>query len=113
MLTVGASLPLLPSLRTIDMSWVHMRLFGDGKGGEPQSAPAQYRMPGWLRSLKRVRRVKSEVCIRMLLRGLVSVEVLEQDQGVVDEEGNRLMVLGVDAEETVGFCEELEALRLA
>ena len=100
---LGTSLSRLPALRTIDISFVHLRI---SDREDPNEKPLKYRIPGWLRGLKQIRRENEGVRIRMPLEGPVSTEELEHDQGIVDEESNRCMELKEDLEEFVGWRKE-------
>ena len=100
---MATSLSRLPALRTIDISFVHLKLIGSQ---DSNAAPPKYRIPGWLRGLKLVRRANDMVRIGMPLEGPVSTEELERDQGIVDEDENFWKELLEDHDEFIGWYKE-------
>ena len=102
--TVGAMLAGLPSLRTIDVSWIRMIVRPyDTMGPVP---PPKYKIPLWLRGLKQVRRGNEKVFIRMPLKGPISTEELARDQEDRGEFSNELRESIEDAQEVQGCLRE-------
>ncbi|CAD6594258.1 MAG: hypothetical protein ASARMPREDX12_008549 [Alectoria sarmentosa] len=103
MAAVGAMLPALPGLRTIDVSWCQMTISSTEL---TKAAPPQYKIPVWLRGLKQVRRKNEKVLIRMPLQGSTSTKELAEEQDDRDEFANLLREIKEDLLELQGNLKE-------
>ena len=70
-------------------------------------SPPFYKIPGWLRGLKRVRRSNERVDVRMPVGGVVSTEELRRDQEDLGLVSNTLRELLEDSMELLGILREM------
>ena len=100
---VGAMLSRLSGLRTVNISWFHMTV----RASDPtEAAPPHYKIPGWLRGLKQIRRNNQNVLVRMPWKGPVSTEELAKEQEDRGEMSNLLRELREDIRELRGCLDE-------